>query len=105
MKIGSEDEVRELILSMVCVSLFCSPFTSLIWYSSKIESNDINAQISADGTVTFSDLVPQVSKAQVDKALEDVQAQATALSELEREMGKSKEFLAKVCRVMCSALS
>ncbi|KAF8066863.1 hypothetical protein FPV67DRAFT_1417482 [Lyophyllum atratum] len=75
----SEEEVRELILSM-------------------IESGDIAAQISADGTVTFSDPAPTFTTAQVDAVLADVQAQAAALSELEREVSRSKEFLGKAVK-------
>ncbi|RDB18413.1 COP9 signalosome complex subunit 3 [Hypsizygus marmoreus] len=78
-RINDEAEVRQLILSM-------------------IESNDISAQISADGTVTFSDPPPQFTKAQVDRVLLDVQAQTAALGELEREVGRSKEFLGKAVK-------
>jgi hypothetical protein len=46
--------------------------------------------------VTFSDPAPEVTKAQVDRVLEEVQAQAAALETLERELGKSKEYLLKV---------
>lgn len=79
-KIGSEDEVRELLLSM-------------------IESNDISAQISADGTVTFSDPPPQFTKEQVDEALLDVQQQTALLGYLEQETGRSKEFLSKAVKL------
>jgi len=96
-KIGSEDEVRELLLSMVR-----SPPSSFIISSTyitlwQIESNDISAQISADGTVTFSDPPPQFTKEQVDEALLDVQQQTALLGYLEQETGRSKEFLSKVC--------
>lgn len=37
-----------------------------------------------------------MTKAQVNGVLENVQAQAAALSALEKEMGKSKEYLVKV---------
>ncbi|EDR06883.1 uncharacterized protein LACBIDRAFT_294631 [Laccaria bicolor S238N-H82] len=79
-KIGSEDEVRGLLLSM-------------------IESNDISAQISADGTVTFSDPPPQFTKEQVDEALLDVQQQTALLGYLEQETGRSKEFLNKAVKL------
>ncbi|KAF5383247.1 hypothetical protein D9615_004842 [Tricholomella constricta] len=75
--IEAEEDVRALLLSM-------------------IEAGDIAAQMSADGTVTFSDPAPRFTKAQVDAVLADVQGQAAALGELEREMGRSKEFLGKV---------
>jgi COP9 signalosome complex subunit 3 len=63
---------------------------------SQIESGDISACISADGTVTFSDPPPEFTKAQVDEMLANVQAQTGMLSELEREVGRSREFLSKV---------
>ncbi|TFK72318.1 hypothetical protein BDN72DRAFT_792512 [Pluteus cervinus] len=78
-KIESEEEVRELILSM-------------------IESKDISAKISADGAVTFYDPPPQFTKDQVDQVLRDVQDQAGALQVLDLEMGRSKEFLNKAVR-------
>ena len=37
-----------------------------------------------------------MTKAEVNNVLENVQAQAAALSALEKEMGKSKEYLVKV---------
>ncbi|PPQ87728.1 hypothetical protein CVT25_014415 [Psilocybe cyanescens] len=78
-KIDSEDEVRALLLSM-------------------IESNDITATISADGTVTFSDPPAQFTKEQVDAALKGVQDQTALLAYLELEAGRSKEFLSKVVK-------
>ncbi|KIM38050.1 hypothetical protein M413DRAFT_448084 [Hebeloma cylindrosporum] len=78
-KIDSEDEVRALLLSM-------------------IESNDITAQIDANGTVTFSDPPAQFTKEQVDSVLRDVQEQTALLSYLEQEVGRSKEFLNKVVK-------
>ncbi|KAF8964828.1 hypothetical protein BDZ97DRAFT_1918779 [Flammula alnicola] len=78
-KIESEDEVRALLLSM-------------------IESNDITAQISADGTVTFSDPPAQFTKEQVDSVLKDVQQQTSLLAYLEMEMGRSREFLSKAVK-------
>jgi COP9 signalosome complex subunit 3 len=62
----------------------------------QIESGDISARISADGTVTFSDPPPQFTKADVDAMLAGVQAQTGMLSELDREIGRSREFLGKV---------
>lgn len=78
-KIDSEDEVRALLLSM-------------------IESNDICAEISASGSVTFSDPPPQFTKEQLDSVLGDIQQQTELLSMLEQEMGRSKEFLNKVVK-------
>ncbi|GLB41148.1 putative cop9 signalosome complex subunit 3 [Lyophyllum shimeji] len=78
-RIESEDDVRALILSM-------------------IESNDISAQLSSTGTVTFSDPPPSFTPAQVDAVLADVQTQAAALEALEREVGRSKEFLGKAVK-------
>ncbi|KAF8219143.1 hypothetical protein L208DRAFT_1418768 [Tricholoma matsutake] len=78
-KIESEDEVRDIVLSM-------------------IESGDISARISADGTVTFSDPPPEFTKAQVDAMLADVQEQTGMLSELDSEVGRSREFLNKAVK-------
>ncbi|KAF8198470.1 hypothetical protein BJ912DRAFT_26860 [Pholiota molesta] len=77
--IDSEDEVRALLLSM-------------------IESNDITAQISASGTVTFSDPPAQFTKEQVDSVLRDAQNQTALLAYLELEMGRSKEYLGKAVK-------
>jgi len=62
----------------------------------QIETADISAQISADGTVMFSDPPPQFSKEDVDRVLQDVQQQTTLLGRLEMEMARSKDFLSKV---------
>ncbi|KAF7347207.1 PCI domain-containing protein [Mycena venus] len=77
--IQSEDEVRALILSM-------------------IETGDISAQISASGTVTFSDPPPQFTKEEVDSVLYNSQAQSELLESLEREMARSKEFISKAIK-------
>ncbi|KAF9479877.1 hypothetical protein BDN70DRAFT_878305 [Pholiota conissans] len=77
--IESEDEVRALLLSM-------------------IEANDITAQISASGTVTFSDPPAQFTKAQVDGVLRNAQSQTSLLAYLELEMSRSKEYLNKVVK-------
>jgi hypothetical protein len=53
-------------------------------------------QISADGTVTFSDPPPQFSKDDVDRVLQDAQVQMALLGRLEKEMARSKEYLSKV---------
>lgn len=78
-RIDSEDEVRALLLSM-------------------IESNDICAEISASGSVTFSDPPPQFTKEQLDSVLRDIQEQTQLLGALDQEMGKSREFLSKVVK-------
>ncbi|KAJ8515848.1 hypothetical protein ONZ45_g6774 [Pleurotus djamor] len=66
-----------------------------------IDSDDINAKISVDGTVTFSDAptgVGAVTKADVDKMLLDAQEQANLLQLLDLELGKNKEYLTKVLK-------
>ncbi|TFK31009.1 hypothetical protein BDQ12DRAFT_377887, partial [Crucibulum laeve] len=75
----SEEEVRALLLSM-------------------IESNDISAQLTASGTVTFSDPPPQFTRAQIDQVLLDVQRQAAGLGELDGDIGRGKEFLSKALK-------
>ncbi|KAF5324373.1 hypothetical protein D9619_011351 [Psilocybe cf. subviscida] len=77
--IDSEDAVRGLLLSM-------------------IEDGDITAQISADGTVSFSDPPAQFTKAQVDEVLRNAQTQTALLAHLEQEMAKSKEYLTKAVK-------
>ncbi|KAF8215703.1 hypothetical protein K438DRAFT_1954409 [Mycena galopus ATCC 62051] len=77
--IQSEDEVRALILSM-------------------IETGDISAQISALGTVTFSDPPPQFTKEEVDHVLHSAQAQSAVLESLDRDMARSKEFISKALK-------
>ncbi|TDL24548.1 hypothetical protein BD410DRAFT_896745 [Rickenella mellea] len=65
---------------------------------SMIEDNDIHATISADGTVTFDDPVPEYTKAQVEQVLAEAQAQTFHLAELDRAVGRSKEFLHKALK-------
>ncbi|KAK7683024.1 hypothetical protein QCA50_013696 [Cerrena zonata] len=76
---SSEDEVRATIVSM-------------------IEAGEINATISVDGNVTFSDLTTTVTKAQIDQALKNAQAQSKLLLELERTLTSSKEYLSKALK-------
>ncbi|KAI0795629.1 hypothetical protein C8Q75DRAFT_712166 [Abortiporus biennis] len=71
------DEVRTTILRM-------------------IELGEINAKISADGTVTFADSQVTVTKAEVDKALLQAQEQSKVLLQLERAMNLNKDYLTKV---------
>ncbi|KAF8885334.1 hypothetical protein BD779DRAFT_1533952 [Infundibulicybe gibba] len=78
-RMDSEHDVRGLILSM-------------------IESGDISAHISADGTVTFSDPAPEFSRGEVDRVLRDAQTQSALLEHLDMEMARSKEFLNKAVR-------
>ncbi|KIJ63825.1 hypothetical protein HYDPIDRAFT_155393 [Hydnomerulius pinastri MD-312] len=75
--IESEDEVQSLILDM-------------------IESSEISAQLSADGTVSFSDPPVNFEKADVDRVLAHAQEQGALLAKLEKEMARSKEYLSKV---------
>ncbi|KAM5541026.1 hypothetical protein V8D89_005337 [Ganoderma adspersum] len=77
--IDSPEEVRETILSM-------------------IDSGEINASISEDGTVTFSDPVPQFSKDELDQMLVDAQEHSRLLFEIERGVNASKEYLTKAMR-------
>ena len=46
--------------------------------------------------MTFSDPPVQFSKAEINRVLADAQHQAELFSALNREVGKSKEFLSKV---------
>lgn len=62
----------------------------------QVECGDINASISVDGTVTFSDSTPHFTKAEVDNALVQAQAQGKLLHDLERALNASKEYLTKV---------
>ena len=63
----------------------------------QIEAREINATISADGTVAFEDDPPvSVTKTQMDAVLARAQAQEKMLRALEREMAVSKEYLSKV---------
>ncbi|KAH7882842.1 hypothetical protein F5I97DRAFT_1900062 [Phlebopus sp. FC_14] len=77
--IESEDEVRAVILDM-------------------IESSEIRAKLSADGTVSFSDPPVKFEKADVDRVLARAQEQGALLSKLEKEMAKSKEYLVKAMK-------
>ncbi|KAH7919829.1 hypothetical protein BV22DRAFT_1183035 [Leucogyrophana mollusca] len=77
--IESEEEVKSLIVSM-------------------IETSEICAQLSADGTVSFSDPPVNFEKADVDRALAYAQEQGALLAQLEKEMARSKEYLTKAVR-------
>lgn len=77
--ISGIEEVRATILSM-------------------IEQDEICATISADGTVTFTDPPSQYSRNEIDSLLRDAQEQHELLAGLNREMGKSKEFVMKATK-------
>ncbi|KDQ60436.1 hypothetical protein JAAARDRAFT_32856 [Jaapia argillacea MUCL 33604] len=79
---GEVEEVGRILLSM-------------------IEKSEINATISIDGTVTFNDSVAGrggVSKGEMDRALREAQYQAEVLQYLEREVGRSREYLVKAAK-------
>lgn len=78
-QISDVEQVRALVLKM-------------------IEQDEICATISADDTVTFSDPPAQFSKMEIDHVLADAQNQAALFSALNREVGKSKEFLSKAIK-------
>jgi COP9 signalosome complex subunit 3 len=77
--ISNEDTVRELVVDM-------------------IGAKDIAATISADGIVSFFDAPVNISRAQIDAALRETQAQSVRLLALEREITASKEFLTKATK-------
>lgn len=62
----------------------------------QVESGEINANVSVDGTVTFADSTPQFSKEDVDNALAQAQAQSKLLLQLERNMNMNKDYITKV---------
>ncbi|KAG1871565.1 hypothetical protein F4604DRAFT_1770415 [Suillus subluteus] len=74
--ISDENEVKSLILSM-------------------IECSEISAELSADGTVSFSDPPVKFEKADVDRVLAQAQQQDALLVRLEKEMERNKEYLTK----------
>lgn len=77
-KLECEEKVREIVVSM-------------------IEDNEINASISVEGIVTFSDSAPDVPK-NVDALLKHAQEQAAFLVELERKMLANKDYLVKALK-------
>ncbi|KAF7770561.1 hypothetical protein Agabi119p4_6535 [Agaricus bisporus var. burnettii] len=78
-KIDSVDQVREMLLNM-------------------IESNEVSAQISASGTVTFSDPPPTFTQSQIDQLLRVAQMQSSRLNRLDMDYGRSREYLAKAVK-------
>ncbi|KZV99202.1 hypothetical protein EXIGLDRAFT_725837 [Exidia glandulosa HHB12029] len=77
--IESEAEVRTMVLSM-------------------IEAGEINATLSAEGTVTFLDPPTSFTKEGIDALLEDAQTHAMLLVEFDRELERSRDFLQKAVR-------
>ncbi|KAG6327766.1 hypothetical protein ID866_11323 [Astraeus odoratus] len=77
--ITNEEEVHALLLDM-------------------IRSSEISARLSADGTVAFSDPPVKFEKADIDRVLAQAQEQSSLLARLEREMSRSKEYLAKAMK-------
>lgn len=77
--IESEAEVRALVLSM-------------------IESGEIHATLSAEGTVTFLDPPTSFTKEDIEALLESSQIHAHLLAEFDRELERSREFLQKAVR-------
>ena len=104
--IETEEEVRTIIVNMVRCWM-CTPslrvgfLTKLRAVCVQVECDEINAHISTDGTVTFVDATPQISKADIDQALAQAQEQSKLLIELERAMNISKEYLTKVGLCIC----
>jgi hypothetical protein len=56
----------------------------------------MNATLDVSGTVTFHDAERQYCGAEVDSLLKEAQEQGALLSELDRELGRSTDFLSKV---------
>jgi len=77
--IADVNEVKSLILSM-------------------IESSEISAEISIDGTVAFSDPPVEFDKAEVDRVLAQAQLQDGLLMRLEKEMERNREYLTKAVK-------
>ncbi|KAG1765979.1 hypothetical protein EV702DRAFT_1151036 [Suillus placidus] len=77
--ISDENEVKSLILSM-------------------IECSEISAELSADGTVSFSDPPVKFEKTDVDRVLAQAQQQDALLVRLEKEMERNKEYLTKAVK-------
>jgi len=65
---------------------------------SMIDNGEINATISVDDTVTFSDSTSEVTKSDIDKALRKAQEQSELLLALERELHANKEYLSKALK-------
>lgn len=63
----------------------------------QIERREIRATLDTTGTVTFQEDEAAHTTEDVNKLLRDAQMQSLTLSEVDREIGRSKEFLTKVC--------
>lgn len=96
--ISNEDEVRNIVVSMVCAFSPRYPTKTQLRYTFQIEDDEITATLDAHGTVTFSDPPLRVGQAEVDRVLRAAQAQSTVLSALERELGASEKFLQKALK-------
>lgn len=84
--ISDENEVKSLILGM-------------------IESSEISAELSADGTVSFSDPPVKFEKSDVDRVLAQAQQQDALLMRLEKEMQRNREYLTKAVKSKDDAAS
>ena len=71
-------------------------YSPSLTHRAQIDSGEINGSISADGTVTFADPVPQFSKDDLDRLLVEAQQTSRELLEVERHLNASKEYLTKV---------
>jgi COP9 signalosome complex subunit 3 len=112
-----EERAREIVVSMVrrpgpitsqsltysSFRLFVHPCTAAAAVDvdagsdiMQIEQDQITASISATGTVTFSDPPVRVSKAEVDRILREAQQQGLLLTQLDRALAGSREYLIKV---------
>ncbi|KIJ35265.1 hypothetical protein M422DRAFT_76337 [Sphaerobolus stellatus SS14] len=65
---------------------------------SMIEKGEIRASLDTSGTVTFLEDEVTYTPADVDRLLRAAQAQGSVLSEADRVMGRSKDFLSKAIR-------
>jgi len=65
-----------------------------------IDCDEIQAIISAHGTVTFDDSDPasNFTQAEIEAVLRSAQEQNSMLLELDRQMGVSKEYLGKILK-------
>jgi len=65
---------------------------------SMIEREEMKATLDAAGTVTLHEDETRCTGAQVDKLLKEAQMQGLKLGEVDREIGRSKEFLTKAVK-------
>jgi COP9 signalosome complex subunit 3 len=110
--IPEEETVREIVLNMVrsflviwhVIMLAFIGFPQFFYILYKIELGQMDATLDVSGTVTFHDTERRFSGQEVDKMLKEAQAQGTLLGELDRELGRSKEFLSKVRKLSLSPI-